>query len=116
MFKNKKYLFFALFLAIILSPYVALGQWDIENPPGSNLPELTVGEVVKNITNWVMGFVATIAVLALIWGGIRYLTALGDENQVDEAKHIITQAVIGLAIVGIAYAAVVVVVNRWIGS
>lgn len=116
MIKTKRYLFFILSLAVICVPYIVFGQWDISAPSGSNLPELTVGDVIKNITNWVLGFVAGIAVLMLIWGGIRYLTALGDESQVEEAKNIISQAVIGLTIVGIAYAVVVVVIDKWIGS
>lgn len=115
MFSKRKIFLFTVTLAIILAPYVVLGQWDVSKPVDSNLPESTVGDIVKKVTNWILGFIATVAVLVLVWGGVRYVTALGDESAVEEAKNIITQAIIGLVIVGIAYAAVVVVVNRWIG-
>ncbi len=117
MFKIKKIFFFIISLAIILAPFVVLGQWvDPLPPPGSNLPDVTIGEVIMQITNWILGFVTAIAVLALIWGGVRYLTAAGDDSQVEEAKNIITQAIIGLIIVGISYSVVTVVVEKWIGT
>lgn len=114
--KRKLFLFFVSFI-IIFVPFVVLGQWvDPSPPPGSNLPDVTIGEVIMQITNWILGFVTAIAVLALIWGGVRYLTAAGDDSQVEEAKNIITQAVIGLVIVGISYSVVTVIVERWIGT
>lgn len=115
MFKIKKIFFFIISFAIILAPSAVFAQWvSPEVPVGSNLPDVTIGEVILQITNWILGFVTAIAVLALIWGGVRYLTAAGDDSQVEKAKNIITQAIIGLVIAGISYSAVAVVVSKWI--
>lgn len=105
-----------LTLGIVFTPYVAsaVGFVMSSAPPGLNTTNLT--SVVVNITNWVLGFVTVIAVLMLIWGGINYLTAAGDESQIDTAKHIITYSIIGLVVVGISYAVVNVVVSCWIGG
>ncbi|MFA6097245.1 MAG: hypothetical protein WC788_06475 [Candidatus Paceibacterota bacterium] len=63
------------------------------------------------MTNWILGFVASMAVLAIIWGGIKYTYSLGDQNTASEAKKVIKYALMGLVISGISYALVVVFVN-----
>lgn len=83
-------------------------------PPGIVTTDLA--SIIINITNWVLGFITLVAVLMLIWGGVQYLTASGDEANVEKAKHTITYAILGLIVVGIAYAVVVVIVNTFIGG
>jgi len=83
-------------------------------PPGISTTDLA--SIIINVTNWVLGFITLVAVLMLIWGGVQYLTAAGDDAAVEKAKHTITYAILGLIVVGIAYAVVVVVVNVFIGG
>lgn len=45
----------------------------------------------------------------LVMGGFKYLTAGGDEKAIQEAKKIITNAVIGLVIVVVAWFVVAIV-------
>ena len=66
---------------------------------------------IKNTTDWILGFVAMIAVLMLIWGGINYLTSAGDEDKAKTGKKTISYAIIGLVIAGIAYAIVNVIIT-----
>ncbi len=88
--------------------------WGVPTQPGGLTNDLA--GIVMNITNWTLGFIALIAVLMIIWGGVQYLTAAGDESMVEGAKKTITYGVIGLVIVGLSYAIVVVVVNTLIGG
>ena len=66
---------------------------------------------IINLTSWILGFVAMIAVLAIIWGGVSYIGSAGDETKATTGKRVITYALIGLVIAGIAYALVNVIVT-----
>ena len=85
------------------------------------MPEAPVGapenfdSAILNATNWILGFVGALAVLALIWGGISYLTSAGDEERARTGKQTIKYALMGLVIAGIAYALVSVVVSTVLG-
>ena len=60
------------------------------------------GDLIKrvvDILNFALGLVGLAAVVVLIWGGIQYMTAGGDETKVESATKTITNALIGLAIV-----------------
>jgi len=67
---------------------------------------------IMNITNWVLGFIGSIAVLALIWGGVLYTTSAGNETQAETGKTTIKYAIMGLVIAGIAYAFVSIIVTE----
>jgi hypothetical protein len=71
---------------------------------------------LENITNWILGFVAVIAVLIVIYGGLLYLTAAGNDDQVAKAKKTITTGIIGLIICGLAYALVKLVTGTIISG
>jgi len=45
-----------------------------------------------------MIFVAGIAIITLIYGGIKYATSLGNEASISKAKRVIFWSVFGLAI------------------
>lgn len=51
---------------------------------------------LNGIINILLYIVGVIAVIAIIIGGIRYVTANGDANQVKSAKNTVLYAVIGL--------------------
>jgi len=48
------------------------------------------------LANFLLGFVAFIAVIALIYAGVRMITHFGDEETVTKAKDTVKYAVIGL--------------------
>ncbi|MCK9578524.1 hypothetical protein M0R01_03485 [bacterium] len=62
--------------------------------------------VISNLTNIIFSFVGGLALLAILIGGITWMTAGGDTRQIDVAKAIIKAAVMGL-IVSLAAAAIV---------
>ena len=99
--------FLALFVPFAESA-IAAGWAAPSRPTGA--PN-NFNKAIMNLTNWILGFVTMIAVLALIWGGINYLTSAGNEDQARTGKKIIQYALMGLVICGIAYALVVVIVT-----
>lgn len=67
--------------------------------------------VFRQITDTILYIVGIIAVVMLIWGGIRYVVSGGDAKKVTDAKNTILYAIIGLIISFLAYAIVRFVVN-----
>ena len=60
---------------------------------------------------YLIGFVAMVAVGIFIWIGYNMLTASGDPDQFKKAQQALTYAIIGLAIIPLAYALVKLVVS-----
>lgn len=101
--------FISLVIISAIPIHAAEAQWVL--PANTfNLPN-SLDDVILNLTNWILGFVASLAVLAIIWGGIKYQYALGDQQTATEAKRVIKYALMGLVIAGIAYALVKVFVS-----
>ncbi len=68
-------------------------------------------EILQTIVKWLLSLVATIAVISLVYGGFKYITSQGDENQAQQAKNIILYSVIGLIIIGLSAIIVNVVIS-----
>ena len=60
--------------------------------------------IVANIVNIVYGLIGVIFFILIIYGGILWMTAGGNDTQLKNAQKTITTAVIGLIIVLSAYA------------
>lgn len=63
----------------------------------------TTFEIVGDIINIVLGVLGVIFLIIVIYGGIQWMTAGGNEETIKKATALLTQAVIGLAIVLFAY-------------
>ncbi len=83
--------------------------WEMGAPPVGVPNDLDLS--IMNITNWILGFIAGIAVLALIWGGVVYVTSAGNEQQAENAKKTMQYALMGVVIAGMAYAIINVIVS-----
>jgi hypothetical protein len=59
--------------------------------------------VIKNAINWILGFLATIALILCLWAGFQMVTATGDEKKYENGLKILKQAAIGLAIIGLSW-------------
>ncbi len=53
---------------------------------------------IIDITNVVSGLVGVVIVIMITWGGIRYITARNDPQQVNDAKRHIYNAIIALVL------------------
>ncbi len=96
-------------LPLVASAQTAFTIEDIGTTLGLGTADLK--EVVINIIQWVLGILALVAVVMIIVGGVRWMTAGGNEEHVEGAKKIITAAVIGMIIVLLAWAIVIFVAN-----
>ena len=76
-----------------------------------NTDKDAAGNLIVNIINWVMGILGFVAVIAIIIGGVQYMTSTGDPGKVKKAKDTILYAVIGLIIIIFAAAIVNFVID-----
>lgn len=58
--------------------------------------------IIWNIVNAFLVFVAVLAVIFLIWAGVRYIMSRGDEQEAEKAKYMILYAVLGLIVIGLS--------------
>lgn len=66
----------------------------------------SAGDLAKDFVNIMLFAVGILAVIMLIWGGIRYVLSGGDSGAVSSAKKTIIYAVVGLIVAILAYAIV----------
>lgn len=60
-------------------------------------------EMAVNIVRFFMTFLGIIAVVIILLGGFKWMTAAGNEDKVAEAKKLLVAGIIGLAIIISAY-------------
>ena len=75
----------------------AAGFKGIEDPTTTGLVDSTI-----NLINALLVLVAIAAISFIIIGGVRYITAQGDEDALAQAKNTVTFAIIGIIIVLLA--------------
>ncbi len=64
------------------------------------------------IINILMGFLGIIAVVGIVYGGFKYMTAGGNEEQAAGGKTVILAGVVGLALIFSAYAIAAFVIQQ----
>jgi hypothetical protein len=64
------------------------------------------GGIFTTVVNVLLFIIGAIAVIMLIWGGIRYTTSGGTSANVTAAKNTIMYAIIGLVVAFLAFAIV----------
>lgn len=89
--------------AMLALPAVALAQGG-ELVPNKLAQTNNVVLVIRSIIRFILLVAFVLAFIMLLIGGIRWITAGGDEKGVAAARNMITAALIGLVIVLIAYA------------
>ena len=75
----------------------------------------SVGQVLDNLRNWLMGILAGLATLFLTLGGVRYVMAGGDPGEVERAKTAFRSAGIGYGLAALA-PLVVAVLKQIVGA
>jgi len=83
---------------------------------GGPAGETTLGGLILSIINIFLAVAGLTAVLFLIIGGVRYIVAAGNEEQVESAKKTVTHAIIGLVIITLSFVIVRVIANAFISG
>lgn len=73
-------------------------------------------KIIARIINTIMLFLGIIAVVILLLGGFKWMTAAGNEESVSSAKKIMAAGVIGLVIVLASWGIAQFVLNQLINA
>ncbi len=95
---------------------VYTGPGFVNITPFSTFGRISIDRIINNAINYISGFLAVIAVLSIMYGGILYMTARGDDAQVGKAKQVITLTVVGLVIASFAYLIIIFVTRIFYGA
>lgn len=113
--KNKKLIIFTIIISVLFTFFVNLnvifaGDYGLKATIGETDNALIdpakrpIPVIIGDIIGAVLAFIGVLFLILTIYGGITWMTAQGNEQQVEKAKQIIIAAVIGLIIVLSAYA------------
>lgn len=68
-------------------------------------------KAIPNFTAGFIGLISGMAIIALVWSGIRFISAGGEEEAITSAKKTATWAIAGLAIAILSYAIVSIITS-----
>ncbi len=108
-------------LALWAIPMAALavdpiGQLGIEYGTDTGLGAKDIRATVASIINVALSLLGIVAVVIILMGGFTWMTASGNEENVDKAKKMIFAGIIGLAIILSAYAIAKFVISSLIDA
>ncbi len=98
----KRIAFLASTAISLLTPVVAFAQTINITPPTQGYKDL--GAFVGNVLTLAFGVALLIVLAMLIWGAFDWITSGGDKENVGKARGKIINALIGLAVLAIAFA------------
>lgn len=117
--KFSKYLVVFAVVAFLAAPALTMaedinstfGFDSVNNGLNNTLKDSDPRTMVGSIINVALGFMGVIAVIILLIGGFKWMTAGGNEDKVSEAKKMLGYGVIGLVIVLAAWGVATFVVE-----
>ncbi len=59
--------------------------------------------VLNNIINAALVFSGIVALILIIFSGIKFISSKGDQNEIDSAKKTLTYAIIGLIVIFLSF-------------
>jgi hypothetical protein len=70
------------------------------------VPTKPIPDIIDDLIGWILGIGLMFSVLYLVWGGINYISSTGDQQKTENARKTIKYALLGVLIIGLSYAAV----------
>src|SRR5476651_1476948 len=78
---------------------IECGASNTSGVPVSPNPDQSINDTIKSVINILSSAVGIAAVIMLVVGGFRYITAGGDSNKIAASKSTVFNALIGLVLV-----------------
>lgn len=101
-------------LTVIFSPVMVLAA----DPPTiggiTTLPDsrfADTGALVLGIINWLLGLTGAVAIVAVVYSGIMYMTAGGDVTKAEAARKNLIWAITGIVIIVLSFVIVNLVIT-----
>ena len=83
--------------------YINTIDYTLEQPFAGISKITNTSQYVNAVYRFALGIVGIMAVVLIMFGGLRWMAAAGNESIITEAKEIVTSAVIGLTIALLSY-------------
>jgi hypothetical protein len=75
------------------------------------LGDIELPSIIARIIRQLLSVVGAIALVFFIWGGIKYMTAAGDEKKIAEARNMLVTTISGLIAIFVSYALLSLLIN-----
>src|SRR3989338_7654791 len=97
----KQAVYGAFALALATAPAIVGAQWyqGKTNAAQSGLAEDSIYNIISRTMNWLLAILGFIGIIGFVIAGILYLTAAGDEGQIEKAKNAMMYSIIGIIII-----------------
>ncbi len=82
---------------------------------GAGYADQDIGSITGNIINVALSLVGIIFLALMVYAGYLWMTAQGEESEIEKSKKIITSSIIGLILTLSAYAITKLVTSRFGG-
>jgi len=105
----------ALALSLAVAPAAltqGLDPFGQEYGAATGLGDQDVRTTIATIINVALSLLGIVALVIVLYGGFKWMTAGGNEESVGEARKIIVAGVVGLAIILSSYAVAQFVLNQ----
>lgn len=111
-----------MLVAVPFTSVQAVGN--LKNAAGNLVPAKTaagyeegdLGSLTGQIINTALQLVGIIFLALMVYAGYLWMTAQGEESQIEKAKKIVTSAIVGLILTLSAYAITALVTGKFGGS
>lgn len=90
----------------------------VDAAKGNGVPTalFTSSGIVTKVINIMLFIAGALAVIMIIFGGLRYVTSAGNSSNVTAAKNTVLYAIVGLVVAFLAYAVINFVLGTVMGS
>jgi len=88
------------------------GGYESNVQAASGLGNTDPREMAGSVINIFLGFLGVIAVLIILYGGFKWMTAGGNDDGIGEAKQMISAGVVGLVVILAAFGIAQFVINQ----
>lgn len=115
--KIKNALYGASAAALALAPVAALAQWSagVDNAESAGTPGGTIMGIIASAMDWLLAILGFLGIIGFVIAGILYLTAAGDEDQIERAKKAMMYSIIGVIVALLGFV-IINAVDTWLNA
>jgi multisubunit Na+/H+ antiporter MnhB subunit len=113
-----KQAFYTISSATLLTvPAIASAQWQLgrSNAQSSGLPVDSIYSIIMRTMDWLLAILGFIGIIGFVIAGILYLTAAGNEEQIEKAKSAMMYSILGIVVALIGFV-IIKAVEGWLTS
>jgi len=97
--KKIKKITYSLIVSLLTLPFI-VGAAEPNIPSEGSVNTIDeVYELFLQIVNYVFGFAFGVAIILIVWSGISWMTAGGDEERIGKARKNLLYGLVGIAII-----------------